>query len=572
MRRLFSTLAAAAALALAASSGALAAEWENVPLPAPPGGQFSVPAGFVGDLSFWAPNRGLMSVSGNNSVPGGLYSWDGESWHQLSTVCDGGQNARIAWAGPTEFWTITNPSAGSSPSGTGLCHYKDGAVVGSYSVYNVPEFGQAAPVNAATCRGANDCWFGGRGGLGQDGARPGAFHLHWDGTDLTPVRNGQGRGVSDLITHRGAVLESVFVGIGAAVGAQPPYLATPEAVPALLHRIDGGAFANDPFVPAAMDGVPADGTELRSMDTDGTTAWAVGGGANSGPAAADGAVRRPPLAARKDGDGAWQELTLTGDLPDDQWFGAVAAVPGTREAWATLTALEVGGSDEAGGQSQPAVAHVGADGAVTVEQLDDRKGAAARGAATAIACPTATDCWVATARGYLFRRTDRATYPRDTDPAFQGTISVRPNEAAAQAIPDEPPVDDSRLLAPPVVLPSAVEEAGPAECPSIPALVTRVKATTAKLTKRQRREANAKITLNVRFRLARRAKVGLTAKRGKKVVARAKARTFAPGTRTLTVKVRRKSFPKAIKFALTELTIPVCSPDTSDSVSSRSRS
>jgi hypothetical protein len=513
-----------------------------------------------------------MTVAGNNSVPAGLYSWDGESWHQLSTVCGGGQNARIAWAGPTEFWTITTPSAGSVVSGAGLCHYKDGAVVGSYSFYNVPEFGTSVPVNAATCRSANDCWFGGVGSLGENGTRPGAFHLHWDGSTLQSVTNGQGRGVSDMVTHRGAVLESTFVGVGASVQGQPPYLNRAEDAPALLHRVNGTSFANDPFLPAAPEGVPADGTELRSMDTDGTTAWAVGGGANSGPAAANGFVHRTPVAVRKNGDAAWQEVPLSGDLPTDRWFGAVAAVPGTTEAWATVADSEVGGSFASGEQGAPSVAHVGADGAVAIDALDTNSGSAARGAATAVACPTAGDCWVATARGYLYRRTDRATYPRDTDPAFQGTITIRPNEAAAQAISDDPPVDDSRLLAPPVVLPPAGEALPATDCPSPPALVTRVKASTKKLSKKQKRQTNAKVTLVVRFRLARKAQVGLTATRGKKVVARAKARTFAPGTRQLTVSVRRKSFPKGIKFSLKELTSPVCDTGSSDAVGTGSTS
>jgi hypothetical protein len=572
MRRLrttLTTLAAGAAIAVAGSGAvAGAAEWESYPLPAPPGGKLSVPAGFVGDLSFWAPNRGLMTVAGNNSVTGGLYSWDGESWHQLSTVCGGGQNSRIAWAGPTEFWTITVPSIGTAASGTGLCHFKDGAVVGSYSFYNVPAFGPSVPVNAATCRSANDCWFGGVGSLGADGTQPGAFHLYWNGTELRPVVNGQGRGVSDLITHRGSVLESTFVGIGAAVAAQPPFLRAAEDVPALLHRIDGLSFANDPFVPAPVDGVPADGTDLRSMDTNGTTAWAVGGGAGSGPGAANGVVQRPPVAVRKDGDAGWQEVPLSGELPTDRWFGAVAAVPGTREAWATVTDSEVGGGFTSGEQGAPSVAHVAEDGAVRIEQLDPRLGDAARGAATAVACPAANDCWVATARGYLYRRTDGVRYARDTHPAFQGTIAIRPNEAAAQTIADDPPADDSRLLAPPVELPTDADAEGAVECPTPPALVTRVKASTAKLTKRQRRQTNAKITLVVRFRLARRAQVGVTFKRGKRTVARVKPRALKAGTRKLTVTVRRKRFPKNIKFSLKELTTPECSAGSSDVVGS----
>ncbi|WP_026912713.1 hypothetical protein [Patulibacter minatonensis] len=554
-RTLVSVLATAAVLCGAGASSASAASWTNVPLPPPPGGAFSVPAGFVGDIAFWAPNRGLMTVGGNNSVKPGLYSWDGESWHQLSTVCGGGPNAKIAWAGPDEFWTITGPSVGTLPNGLGVCHYRGGAVVGSYSFYNVPDF--VPQVNAATCRTASDCWFGGVGATSVGGNRVGAFHLHWDGTTLSSVYNGQGRGVSDLITHRGQVLESTYVGTGPGAQGTRPFLNAPEPVPALLHRIDGLSFTNAPFTPAPMDGVPTDGTDLRSLDTDGTTAWAVGGGANSGPSAADGFVPRTPIAVRKDGDGAWQELPLQGDLPTAKWFGSVAALPETRAAWATLADTEVAGATPSGETSAPSVAFVGADGQVSTERLDDREGGAARGAATAIACPTSDDCWVATARGYLYRRTSGATYARDTDPAFQGTITIRPNEAASQVIPDEPPADDSRLLAPPVVLAPPVAPVPP-ECDAPPALVSRVKAGRKALTARQKRQQNAKITLVIRFKLARRAKVGVIAKRGRKTVGRAKAKTFRPGTRSLEVAVRRKSFPKKISFTLKELTTPAC--------------
>ena len=557
MRRLLVTVATTAVALLCGAGAAGAASWTPVPLPPPPGGQFSVPAGFVGDLSFWSPNRGLMTVGGNNSVKPGLYSWDGESWHQLSTVCGGGPNAKIAWAGPTEFWTITAPAVGTQPNGLGLCHYRDGAVVGSYSFYNVPDF--VPSVNAATCRAADDCWFGGVGATSVDG-RAGAFHLHWDGTTVSAVYNGQGRGVSDLVTHRGSILESTYVGTGPGAQGTRPFLDAAEPVPALLHRIEGRAFQNDAFAPAPIDGGRPDGAELRSLDTDGTTAWAVGGAANSGPGTAEGFVPRAPVVARKDGDGAWQELGLSGDLPTTRWFGSVAAVPGTREAWTTLADTEVAGPTPAGETSAPSVAHVAADGTVVAEQLDAREGGAARGAATAIACPATDDCWVATARGYLYRRTGGATYPRDTDPAFQGTIAIRPNEAASQVIPDEPPADDSRLLAPPVVLPPPAAAVVPTACAAPPALVSRVKAGRRPLSKREARSRNARITLVIAFRLARPATVGVVARRGKRTVGRAKPRALKPGTRRLTVEVRRRTFPKSISFTLKERTTPPCLP------------
>ncbi len=51
--------------------------------------------------------------------------------------------------------------------------------------------------------------------------------------------------------------------------------------------------------------------------------------------------------------------------------------------------------------------------------------------------------------GWLFHYSDGTPLPLDTDPAFQGTIEFRPNEAAEQFIPDRLPVDDSQLFAPP---------------------------------------------------------------------------------------------------------------------------
>ncbi|WP_210492497.1 hypothetical protein [Patulibacter sp. SYSU D01012] len=561
-------LAATLAVALAGAADASAAEWQAYPLPAPPGGRFSTPAGYVGDLSFWSPDRGVMVVSGNSSVPRGVYSWDGESWHQLATVCGGGINSRVAWAGPREFWTITTPSVGQQTGGQGLCHFKDGAVVGSYSYFNLPEFAVGLPVNAAACRAADDCLFGGVGGASADGARSGAFHLRWDGTDLAPVWGPQGRGVSDLIAHRGSLLESVYVGPGAGAQGARPLLRQAEPVPALLHGVIGTSFANDPFVPAPDPAVPADGgTELRAMDTDGTTAWAVGGGANSGPAAVNGRLPRGPIAVRRT-DGGWTELPVHGDVPAGSAFGAVAAVPGTDRAWAAITPYEVSDplGNDTGAQAAPEIASIAGDGTVAVQRLHPEEGDAARGAITAVACPTADDCWAATAKGYLYRRTTGARYARDTDAAFQGTISVRPNEAASQVIPDDPPADDSRLFAPPVELPVAQDDAGDASCPAPPALVSRVKATPARLTRAQRRQANPRVALTVSFRLARRARVGLRARRGGRTVAVAKPRALKPGKRALRITVTRRTWPKSLKFTLKELTPPVCDASNSDVV------
>jgi hypothetical protein len=530
--------AAGAALLGPFAAAASAAEWEPWPMPAPPGGGLRVPAGFPGDLSFWAPNRGLMSVGGNNAVPEGLYSWDGVEWRQLATVCGGGGSARIAWAGPREFWTITRPSRPRQPSeGHALCHFKDGVVVGSYSTPNAAEDSYHM-MHAAACRAPDDCWFAGIGAQDGSGQRVGAFHLHWNGSALRTVYNPQGRAVSDLLVHGGEWFESTYVGRRPGT-ADPPDLGQQEDPPRLLHRIAGATFVNDPFVPAPVPGVPAEGTELRALDGAGGVAWAVGGGANSGPLRPR---NRPPLAARLE-DGEWRELPIAGaDFEPSDVFADVAAVPGTRTAWAAIRGVTEGSAETSG--ERTAVALIGEDGSTQVEELV-RRGDPRRGSAARVACPAPDDCWLATAQGYLFRRSDAAPYERDTDPAFQNLIVTRPNEAAEQFVPDSPPEDDSRLHAPPLEIIPPPPPPSALRCDPVPSAIARVR----KPQVRGRR-------LVVRFRLRRVARVGLVAYHRKKVVARAKPRRLKAGRRALTLRVNSKRWPTRMRFVVREVKRP----------------
>ena len=113
------------AIASAGTSVARAGSWQ-LDQPAPPAGAaFKVPLGTPDDMEFYAPNEGLLSVQGNAVVAPGLFFWNGRNWHQLSTVCGGsGEASRIAWAGPDEFWVITEPSEPRSGAGLGLCHFQ----------------------------------------------------------------------------------------------------------------------------------------------------------------------------------------------------------------------------------------------------------------------------------------------------------------------------------------------------------------------------------------------------------------------------------------------------------------
>lgn len=536
-RRATAALAAILVAAALAPAGAAAEPiWRLEQPPPPDGAPFKVPLGAPGDLKFWAPNRGLLTIEGNDTIPRGIFSWDGRSWHQLATVCGGpGDTARIAWAGPTEFWVVSEPSEPRRGSGLALCRFKDGEVVGSWStrVDAADPFRQMA---SAACNGPGDCWFGGIGSQDALGERVGAFHLHWNGSDLRTVYGPQGRSVSDMQFHAGELFESTLVGRSPENRDDPVDLAEPEAVPSLLHRVAGTAFANDPFLPAALPEVPDDGTELLALDSAGGNLWAVGGGAASGPSApAETAVARPPLAAHLVG-GVFEELSLSGSSfgPGDR-LGDVAAIPGGSEALAAVVPFK----DRRSANSKATVARIAADGTTTTTRLPSA--GAGRGSSARVACPTAGECWMVTWAGWIFHYGDGATLPQDTDPAFQGTIEFRPNEAAEQFIPDRLPVDDSQLFAPPPLELDPTAPPAGGKVRRLPPLLKKI------------RSRLRGLRLTVSFTLTRRARVGLLAKRGGRTVARTRPRVYRPGRRKLSLGLSRKRYPTRLAFRTREI-------------------
>lgn len=509
--------------------------WRLEQPPPPAGAPFKVPLGAPGDLSFWAPNRGLLTVAGNGTIPRGIFSWNGRSWHQLATVCGGpGDTARIAWAGPTEFWVVSEPSLPRRGAGLGLCRFKEGQVVGSWST-RVDSADPFRRMTSAACNGANNCWLGGIGSQDPLGERIGAFHLHWNGSDLASVYGPQGRGVSDMQFHQGALYESTLVGRSAENSVDPVELAEPEPVPRLLHRISGTTFANDPFEPAPLGEVPPDGSELLAMDGDGTDLWAVGGGAASGPSAPpEDAVARPPLAVRLTG-GSFEELTLSGAaFGATDRLGDVAAIPATDEAMATVVPF----ADRHSANSKATVARIAANGTTATTRLP--AAGAGRGSAARIACPAPNECWMVTWAGWLFHYSDGTPLPLDTDPAFQGTIEFRPNESAEQFVPDRLPVDDSQLFAPPP-LPLLEETPKGGKVHRLPPLLRRVKSSLHGL------------RLTVAFTLTRRARVRLLAKRGRRTVARTSPLILPPGRHSLSLRLSRERYPTRLAFETKEM-------------------
>jgi hypothetical protein len=178
-----------------------------------------------------------------------------------------------------------------------------------------------------------------------------------------------------------------------------------------------------------------------------------------------------------------------------------------------------------------------------VQQQRLPAGGSARGAAARIAFTGPADGWLVTQAGWLFHYTDGTRPPRDTEPAFQSLITFRPNESAEQFVPDAPPVDDSQLFAPPPVSVEPEPEAPAPQVKRLKALLQNVKS---------KRKG---LTLVVSFRLVRKARVQLVARRKGKVVAKTPRRTMRPGRHSLQLELSRKRWPTALKFATKELTL-----------------
>jgi hypothetical protein len=526
-----------AAGALAPAPAGAAGSW-RLEQPAPPAGSpYKVPLGRPGDLSCWSATRCLLAVEGNAIVARGLYAYDGVEWRQLATVCGGpADTTRIAWAGPTEFWTVTTPSLPRIGGGLGLCRVRDGQVIASYST--APE--SADPfrtMTAAACNGPGDCWFGGVGSQDATGQRIGAYHLHFDGTELRSSYSPQGRGVSDLLAAGDRFYETTHVGAQREDRATPVSLAVPEEVTQTIHAFVGGSFRNALFGALPRTGVPLDGTELLAADSAGGAPWFVGGGAASGPSApADTSVARPPIAVRH-ANGFFQELPLDETPFDaDERFVDVAALPGGEAAWVASQPYRDRGSATA----RARVARIAPDGSVALQRLP--AGGAGRGAAARIEFTGPDEGWMVTTSGWLFHFTDGQARPRDADPAFARLITYRPNEAVAQSIPDAPPVDDSQLFAPPSIEPEPE--------PEPPTTTTRtVRALMFGLGKPK---VDRRLRLRLSFSLRRPAQVQLQGRRKGRLVARSPLRRLRAGRHTLTLQLDRRRWPDRLRFRTIE--------------------
>jgi hypothetical protein len=528
MRRAAALLTLLAAL-LAAVPPAGAAEWRSQQ-PIATGIGVPVPLGEVGDVEFWAPNRGMLITAGNGGVAAGLFAFDGTGWHRYATVC-GGHEGRIAWAGPTEFWTISDQQAGQEigkapPQRISLCHFKDGRVVASYGE---PLGLQTSylPMSAAACAGPGECWFGGQRLPGD--VNQGAFHLHWGGSSLTPVPSlgkpepevaDPGRSVVSLAHHDGRFYESVAVSEGDVAPGEP------AAQPFFLHQI---VPSPSPFAPLPVHGsveygeagATPEGLEGFQLSGDGDGLWAI-----SGALAAPAAIS----VLHKPGTEPFAPVPLVDPadvLGPGDGVGGVAAEPGGEYAW---VGFRKPGEFESAGPARLTRIHV--DGTVDAETAlpAAAEGIGNKGTAGPIACPAAGQCWMVTSRGWLFHR--GPDLPQDADPAMHALVTFRPPDNSLPVVPpDSLPEDDSGAYLAPEG-PLQPEEAKVRGARRKPALYGKLR----------QRVIDGRILL-LSFVLREKAHVQLLARRKGQVIAKTPRYTMAEGPASLRLRLDPQRWP-----------------------------
>ena len=218
--------------------------------------------------------------------------------------------------GPTEFWTVSEPSlprAGAGPGALPLQGRPGGRLLQHAGRRRrpVPADDRRPPATGPTTAGS-----AGSAPRTPLGERVGAFHLHWDGTDLrdrlrAAGPRGQRHGVPSAASCSRARSSGRVAGEPRRTRSTWP---SRSRVPRLIHA-DRRA-APSPTTRSCRRrcrACPTTAPSCSALDSDGDEP--LGGRRRrrlrARRAPDGGAVARPPLAARLVG-GAFQELTLTG--------------------------------------------------------------------------------------------------------------------------------------------------------------------------------------------------------------------------------------------------------------------
>ncbi len=445
-----------------------------------------------------------------------------------------------------------------------LCHFSGGHVVGSYASLAFQASSYQA-MTAGACFGPEDCWFGGEA---LPPPQAGAFQLHWDGRSVSEEPGPQGHTVGSMAHFGQRVYEGVQI--------EPQDLLSepePPTEPSLIHEIepegvlptfislfpDAPQLPNEPRLPTYASGeTPEALRNYPRLSADEHALWAA---IDPTPEPFESSLGEVTI-LRFNGEG-WSQLLGPGTDPEDEnpftrervasprneLVQSIAAEPptaaegeeGHEHAWLALASGEQRGE---GSKSFATVARLSTAAAVSQhEALPDgeeaARGVGPKGYATKIACPAPHDCWLATSAGWLFHLAPEGErdLPQDTDPAFAGLISFRPeDQGVPQTVPDALPEDDSGLLGevpPPVEF---QETKGQKESKITLPLLSKVHS--------RLRDGT---TLELRFHLSAKARVRLVAER-RKVVAKTSWKTFAPGMRELLLRLNRKQWPTKLNL------------------------
>jgi hypothetical protein len=565
-------LAPGAAAAPVADDGN--AEWQ-VEQPAPPPPEEAgvepsstpVSLGHIGDIQFWAPNRGALITSGNGStVKPGVWFYDGVRWRELSNQC-GATDGRIAWAGPDEFWTISDERAGQAvASGTErppledntLCHFappSPGAplqIVGSYAS---PPFQGSSyqAMHAAGCLTPGSCWFAGDP---LPAPQVGAFQLHWNGQGVEPQPYlPEGHPIWDMQPFAGRLVESTKLNSADHVAKQVPR-------PPPLRRIkptsnpEESPFESVTSLPLYSAGESSFALDYLHLSVNGESIWAAGGPQLPTPA---GSREAGVTIIRKAGEGAWSRVIApqaTGEneaepppgakLFPGQVLNSIAGEPGASSAWIGLDSFEDAISPSR--LARASLARVSSEGAVSdrleLPAAGDPHGPL--GAAQRVVCPAEHDCWATTADGWLLHLATSAEREHPNllaDPVFasienEEPITFRPHDAGLPQEPsDEVPADTSgeeqqkRLEE--VIKPNGREQ---------------VATVTVPLLSHVRSHVIHGTTLELTFRLAVKARVRLLAERRHKVVAKTRQLTLNAGNRKIDLKLDARHWPTKLNL------------------------
>jgi hypothetical protein len=548
------------------------AEWrlEQPEAPeAPPGVErptWLVGLGHIGDVEFYAPNRGALITAGNGStVPAGVWLYNGVRWRELATVC-GASDGKIAWAGPDEFWTVSDGRPGGAPDSNGkapplqdntLCHFAVGPggrfeVVGSYGA---PAFQTTSyqAMHGAVCLAPNDCWFGGDP---LKAPAEGAFQLHWDGATMTAIPYvPEGHAVEEMRSFEGSVFQSLRLLAG---DTRQKHEAT---VPPLRRIVPGTSppeYESVLNVPLYTFGESPLWLDALHLGADGESLWVAAGPSEAGveaPTEPGVTIARysklewvPVLEEFvEQPTPVWNKVVGPETTPDGtEAFGAdrtamsIAAEPGSHAAWlATDSRLDA--RDPKPG-APAALARIGADGSITDRLALPEGGGSVgpKGAGEHLACPAAHDCWAVTTQGWIFHLSNGEEAGAAPDPAFaelagETPINSRPlDESIPQTQPDTVPEDTSG------------EREGGSEQPisellkSVPSPFASI---TVPLLSRVRTRLIHGTTLQLSFHLAVKARVRLVAKRKKKTVASSRLQILGAGDHKLRLKLNARRWP-----------------------------